>query len=324
MRDQEELNIDNLIAKYIVGEISPSEEKELMDWCAQSPQNQKTLDDELLIFKRANLPSQQKFDSEKAWQKIQPQIQKPKAGKSVLFPIWRIAAGFALIAAISILIYQQINAPKEFEYLSASNVETQVLPDNTSISLNRDSEVQVAYNERKKTGLIKLSGESLITIPETKKVTWQVQVDQLLIEDIGTVFNVKAYPDSPIVEVSVLEGLVKMYLPNQEGIELSAGEKGIFDKSDNTFSKTISDQNVVAYASRSFSYNNDDLTTVISQLSEVYQKDIRLEGPIGNCRLTVNFDEEELNTILMIISETLNLELQQEGDEFLLSGTGCN
>ncbi|WP_373396780.1 hypothetical protein V8V91_18970 [Algoriphagus halophilus] len=52
MSEQEEFYIDSLIAKYIVGEISPSEEKELKEWCALSEENQKVLDDELLIFQK--------------------------------------------------------------------------------------------------------------------------------------------------------------------------------------------------------------------------------------------------------------------------------
>ena len=324
MSEQEEYYIDSLIAKYIVGEISPSEEKELMDWCALSKENQKLLDDEVLIYQKANLGTSQSFDTELAWQKIQPQIQKSRKGRIISFPVWKLAAGFLLICAMSFLIYQQFGSTQEFEFTSENEVETQILPDQTSLAINRGSEVSIAYNERKKTGVIQLSGESLISIPESKKVKWQVQVEQLFIEDIGTVFNVKAYPDSPIVEVSVLEGVVRMYQENEEGIQLKAGEKGIYDKATGVFSKAEADSNVVAYSTKSFSYFNEDLASIISQLSEVYQTSIRLDGNIGGCRLTVDFEEEELSTILAIISETLNLEINESGEEIILSGTACN
>lgn len=323
MSEQEEFYIDSLIAKYIVGEISPSEKKELLEWCALSDENQKVFDDELLIFQKANLGTDQLFDPELAWKKIQPKIEPPKKEKQVFFTPWRIAASFILICAVSFLIYQQITAPEEFQYLSENQVETQILPDQTTISLNRDSEVSVEYNERKKTGLIKLSGESLISIPADKKVNWQVQVDELFIEDIGTVFNVKAYPESPIVEVSVIEGEVRMYLESEEGIYLLAGEKGAFDKTTSIFSKQQADSNVASYSTRSFSYLNQDLASVVSQLSEVYQTDILLEGNIGACRLTVEFENEDLDTILSIISETLNLEITKNGNDIILSGAAC-
>lgn len=324
MSEQEEFYIDSLIAKYIVGEISPSEEKELKEWCALSEENQKVLDDELLIFQKANLGTSQQFDADLAWNKIQPRIQQPKKGKQIFFTPWRIAASFILLCAVSFLIFQQLSAPEKFTYLSENQVETQVLPDQTQISLNRDSEVSVEYNERKKTGLIKLSGESLVSIPEDKKVKWQVQVNELLIEDIGTVFNVKAYPASSLVEVSVLEGEVRMYLPSNEGISLIAGEKGTFEKATGNFSKEEADANVDSYSTKSFSYFNQDLASVIAHLSEVYQTDIRLEGNIDSCRLTVDFENEDLDTILTIIAETLNLEISKSGSDILLSGAACN
>ncbi|WP_243431604.1 FecR family protein [Algoriphagus lutimaris] len=324
MSEQEEFYIDSLIAKYIVGEISPSEEKELKEWCALSEENQKVLDDELLIFQKANLGSDQQFDADLAWSKIQPQIHPPKKGKQIFFTPWRIAASFILICAVSFLIYQQLSAPEEFTYLSENQVETRILPDQTQLSLNRDSEVSVEYNERKKTGLIKLSGESLISIPEDKKVKWQVQVNELFIEDIGTVFNVKAYPTSPLVEVSVLEGEVRMYLQSTKGIQLLAGEKGTFNKNTGNFSKEEADANVDSYSTKSFSYLNQELAFVVAQLSQVYQTEIILEGNIGNCRLTVDFEHEDLDTILSIISETLNLDIKRNGSDIVLSGAACN
>ncbi|MEN2283335.1 FecR domain-containing protein [Algoriphagus sp. SE2] len=323
MSEKEEFYIDSLIAKYIVGEISPSEEKELKDWCALSPENQKMLDDEVFIFEKANLGNGKNFDPDLAWNKIQPKIKNAPRGKIISFPLWKIAAGFILICAVSFLIYQQINTTDEFQYMSENQVETQTLPDQTTISLNRETEVSIEYNEHKKTGLIKLSGESLVSIPPDKKVNWKVQVDQLLIEDIGTVFNVKAYPESPIVEVSVVEGEVRMYLESMEGIHLLAGEKGVYDKTSSNFYKEEAEANVASYSTRSFSYFNQDLASVVSQLSEVYQTSILLEGNIEACRLTVEFENEDLDTILSIISETLNLEITNNGKEIILSGTSC-
>ncbi|WP_296704453.1 FecR family protein [Algoriphagus sp.] len=324
MSEQEEFYIESLIAKYIVGEINSEEEQELMKWCAQSEENQKILDDELLIFQKANLGYDMNFDADLAWQRIKPRIQNPKKGKQIFFKPWRIAASFVLLCTISFLVYQQLTKPEEFNFLSENQVETQILPDQTRISLNRDSEVSVEYNERKKTGLIKLSGESLISIPADKKVNWQVQVENLLIEDIGTVFNVKGYPETPIVEVSVLEGEVRMYLDDQQGISLKAGEKGTFDKVSGSFSKEEAETNVDSYSSRSFSYFNEDLATIISQISDVYQADIELNVQIETCRLTVDFKNEDLDTILTIISETLNLQINKSGDRITLSGESCN
>jgi hypothetical protein len=48
-----------------------------------------------------------------------------------------------------------------------------------------------------------------------------------------------------------------------------------------------------------------------------------MEGNISGCKLTVAFENEDLETILEIISETLSLEVIEEADQIKLSGDGC-
>src|SRR5690606_2677039 len=212
----------------------------------------------------------------------------------------------------------------EFVYLSENKVVTQTLPDQTEISLNKESEVTVDYNPRKKTGTIQLKGEATISIGKEKEVQWTVEAENMLIRDIGTVFHVKAYPDGQLVEVSVLEGAVQFYSATQEGSMLQAGEKGIYDKASGTYNKTVADTNVVAFKTRSFQFTEENLQSVVDRISEVYDRKITLQGGIGTCKITVEFHEEELDTIIGILSETMGLKVSEDGDEIILSGEGCS
>lgn len=322
MSEQEE--VENLIAKHIVSEISPAEENKLQEWRTRSPDNEKYLKDALLIYRRAELNANEKFDSKSAWNKVSKHIhQKPK-GRQVLFPFWKIAAGFLLIGALSYLIYSQIDSSQELNFQSSTEVQTQVLPDQTTLSLNRASQTKVTYDERKKSGLIELSGEALIDIPVDKKVTWKVKVNELIIEDIGTIFNVKAYPESTQIEVSVLEGEVRIFEADQERIRIQKGELVIYDKETKLFTVTQADQNIIAYQTRAFSFQNQELQTVVDQLAEVYQKEIILDGEIGSCTITVTFENEEIDEILSVIAATLGLTITEIGNQITLSGEGCS
>ena len=323
MSEQETFHIETLIAKYISGECDATEEQQIKDWRSLSSENEKYVADALVIFERAKLATDQEFDTQAAWGNVSNRIKSKPNGRSIFFSPWKIAAGIILISALSFLFYQLIGNEQELNFRSNAEVQTQVLPDKTTLALNRETETKVTYNERQKTGLIELKGEALINIPEDKKVNWVVKVDELLIEDIGTVFNVKAYPQSNQVEVSVVSGEVRLFVGNQMGIRLRANEKGVYHKETGQFQIAVANQNVTAYQTRTFTYQNQDLLTVITQLSEVYAKEILLEGDIGNCRLTVNFDEEELDEILSIISVTLGLELSESGNQIILSGEGC-
>ncbi len=324
MSENSNIHIDNLIGKYIVGETNPAEQAELRDWCALQPQNQKELDDAVLIYNKAQLAEGKVFDSKAAWKKLQPQLAAKPKGRVFSFPFWKIAASFILIGIASLLIYQQLFSVEKFNLQSQASVQTEILPDQTSLTLNRDSEVAVTYYERKKIGRIQLKGEMLIDIPVSKKVDWIVEVAQLRIADIGTKFNVKSYSDQTKVEVSVLEGEVRMYTDSDSGLSLLAGESGIFDQSTGEFYKTSTSANVTAYSSRNFTFQNQELQKVIAELNTVYQTEIQLSGPVGNCRLTVDFFEEDLDIILAVISETLGLTMSENGNQITMTGTGCN
>jgi len=323
MSEKEAFDIEILIAKFITDECNDAEVRQLEEWRAQSEENDKYVADALMIFQRAQLDVAEKFNSKSAWKNVEEKIKPQQRGRTAFIGLWKIAAGLILIAALSYLFFQQINSAEEFNIRSDAKVQVQTLPDQTTLALNRDSESRVIYNENKNTGIIELSGEAFISIPDDKKVNWQVKVDELTIEDIGTEFNVKAYPESPEVEVSVLSGEVRIYWKNQEGINITSGQKGTFNKSSGGFKLDVADRNVSAYQSKVFTYQNQTLETIVTQLSEVYKKTIILDGNIGSCTLTVDFENEELEDILSIISETLGLDLNQTQNSITLSGDGC-
>ncbi len=323
MSEKEEFDIETLIAKFITDECSPAEIQELENWRAQSEENEKYVADALLIYQRAELAVDQKFDSQQAWKNVSARIESEPEGRSAFIGLWKFAAGLILIAALSYLFFQQLDTSEEFNFSSKTEVQIQTLPDQTTLALNRESESKVTYDERKNIGIIELSGEALVSIPDEKKVNWQVQVEELIIEDIGTEFNVKAYPDCDQVEVSVLSGEVRIYKADEDGISIAAGEKGIYNKTTGEFQMDVADQNVGAYQSKIFTYQNQSLETIAAQLSEVYQIPIILEGDIAGCALTVNFEDEELDDIISIISETLGLEVSETEESITLSGEGC-
>ncbi|MDI1322204.1 MAG: FecR domain-containing protein [Algoriphagus sp.] len=323
MSMREEEYIEDLIGKFVVGEASEEEILELEKWSALTPENQKYLDDSLLIFERAQLSDQPDFDAEKAWENVKSRITGNDRKASFFLPVWGIAAGLALIFSLSFLLYSQFFKPEEFQFVSENEVVTQALPDQTEISLNQNSHVEVVYNERKKTGRIHLTGEVLVSIPDSKKVDWIVQTGNLLIEDIGTVFHVKAYPDSETVEVTVQEGMVRFFTETQLGITLHPGEKGTYNKAKDEFLKAEADINVTAFKTRNFSFFEEELSKVVADLMAVYETEIILDGNIASCKITVDFANEDLETILAIIAETMSLEIVTEGDQIRISGDGC-
>lgn len=321
MSEQEREHIEELVGKYILGEANEAEANLVEKWCLEDPENKKYLEDTQLIYERAQLPSEVNFDAEKAWTSISTQLTEEK--KNPFIGLWKVAAAVILLATVSYVLYFNLAPGDEFVFVTENEVSSQTLPDQTEISLNRESEVKVEYNPRKKKGRIQLKGEATISIGKVEEIQWTVEAEDLLIRDIGTVFHVKAYPDSEQIEVSVLEGAVQFYKASEEGVLIQAGEKGVYDKISRQYSKVSADTNVISYKTRSFQFTEENLQSVVDLISEVYDQKIRLEGPIASCKITVDFENEEFETILTILSETMGLEISQENGEYVLNGKGC-
>lgn len=316
-------DMDELVGKYITEEATEQEKQLVQEWCAQSVENQKYVDHAKLIYEKAQHDDGHEYHTEAAWEIVKEKINAGKVRKLPIVNLWRVAASLLLISVLSYFLYWQFFSTEQLQLASEVEVVTQTLADNTEIALNKNSAAEVVYNERKKTGIIKLKGEATITIKSDKKVEWLVQTDELFIRDIGTTFNVNAYADHPIVEVSVIEGEVQFYSNQDEGISIKAGEKGLFNKSTKQFSKAEASPNVIAYKTLAFTFEDIALTEAVDQLSQVYNRKIIVTENIKTCRLTVSFTNESLETILGIISETLNLTVTDTGTEIILDGAGC-
>src|SRR4029077_17656407 len=103
------------------------------------------------------------------------------------------------------------------------------------------------------------------------------------------------------------------------------------------------DTNSLSYKTKIFSFNNTDLGSVVDKLNEVYDSKIRLANEaLRDCHLTVNFNDDKLDTVIDILAETLNLTVTRpnqpvgptpdhrqagagpSGQEIILDGEGCS
>jgi ferric-dicitrate binding protein FerR (iron transport regulator) len=241
----------------------------------------------------------------------------------------RVAASIILIIGTTVIFYLLNNRnpqlPVSLALNSNDSIITHQLPDNTKVVLNRNSKINYAFNAKAKKREIILSGEAFIEVKHSADTLMIVKTDDVFIRDIGTSFNVKAYPQSNTVEVFVETGEVLFYTSEQNSIRLQKGETGTYDKKLKTFSKLIAeDPNIIAFKTKIFVFNNTKLTDVIAALNNVYPETILLENPeLANCTITVSFNDENIGSIVDIIAETLGLQTLSSDTGYIIRGKEC-
>jgi transmembrane sensor len=332
-------HIDHLIVRYLSGEATESERLQLEQWQEQSKSNKQYFDQFFFLHEKV-LASHKtvSVDVSRGWDSLKRNMSvtktEIKAKKTEIrfyhLPLVRIAAILILAIGIALSFYKiYISSEKTTVKLvvveSHNKPFSQVLSDNSEVFLNRSSKIIYSSQFGRNNRDIVLSGEAYFNVKHETQKAFIVEAEGTRIKDIGTAFNIKAYPDSNLVKVFVESGEVMFYTKDDPGIKLTRGETGFYNKSSRSFKKVNQEEsNILSYKTKVFVFQNSRLSEVIRELNSVYQSNIRLSSSdLLNCKITVRFENEDLDRIVGVIGETLELTVSQTNDGYILEGKGC-
>ena len=326
-------HIDDLIAGYLLGEATPDQIEQVERWRAESDGNRKYFDQvRLILDTAASSRGSAQFDTDRAWQNVLSKLANKdrREARTVSlardYKLWmRIAAGILIVLAIGVFTTDFFSPERHqsLELLADRQTEADTLPDGSGVYLNRQTKIEYSFDEDKNMHVAKLAGEAYFNIHHDDDKTFIVEAEGTFIKDIGTSFNVKAYPGTRTIEVMVEEGEVWFYTEGNPGIYLKANGQGTYNKDTGTFTVGEPDANITSYKTRFFSFSNHTLHTVVETLNGVYEQKIRIDDNLKRCKLTVSFNNEDPDEIASIIAETLQLTVSRSGNEIILKGPGC-
>lgn len=328
-------HIDDLIARILAEEGSAEDKAVLEAWLKVSEENRRYFRSFELLFKGASAGRQrQNFDTDAAWNALRERIRKsPRKIPAAWFErrsfprYWQAAAALILILVAGYLAVRQQKTEADLEMTLQSGETTRqdTLPDGSRAFLNTSTLLGYRYVASAHQRRLTLEGEAYFEVGPAEDSPFIIECSDVFIEDIGTTFNVRAYPDAATVEVFVETGEVKLYTLVDPGLHLIAGETGMYNRDTREFTKSESPgENILSYKTRVFSFSDRDLRTVVEDLNRAYTTQLTLgnEG-LGDCRLNVTFREESIDAIADIIAETLGLTVTRENGAIIFEGKGC-
>ena len=332
MKDNHQ-HIDDLIGKYLSGEASGEEMSLVESWVSEDEANKKYFLQLQTIFQRSSDVKSQLFNTDAAWEKVKRRMNEDR-GRSVSFDptpektgrhfYLKIAASILVIFTIGYLFYSVSTSVKEkVDIVTEAQGTADTLPDGSDVYLNKSTQLSYSFDKKKKAHVVKLKGEAYFNIQHNDDKAFLVDVGGVFVKDIGTSFNVKAYPDSTTIEVVVEEGEVMFFTDTDSGLYLKKNGRGIYNKQTKTFIVAEPDPNITAYKTKFFSFADTDLASVAMTLNKIYDTPILLGKGIEKCRITVTFDQDTATEIAGIIAETLGLKVTKTPDGILLEGSPC-
>lgn len=153
------------------------------------------------------------------------------------------------------------------------------LADGTKVWLNAASRLRfpTVFNRENRT--VELSGEAYFEVVHDAHHPFQVRVKSQLVEDMGTHFNVKAYPDEKAATTTLLEGAVKVYAGSNKTLLIPGQQARVF--SGKIAVKQVDVNQVVAWKSGFFAFNNASVGDIMRQLSRWYDVDIEYQDDLS-------------------------------------------
>lgn len=329
-KKKEHIDITTIISKQLTNEATPEELKLLDNWIAKDAGNSKLYNQ----FKKAwefseTVKSDPRIDIEKEWNIF---INKAKAAKSesrifTLRSFYRIAAVLIIGLFTVLSIYIIKNQLSVNTVLADNKIIESTLPDGSIVTLNTNSKIKYDKEFNKNKRRVILKGDAYFEVKPEKSRTFEVIVDKLIIEVLGTSFYVNADKKSDVIEVIVHSGRVAVFKENDTASKtiLLPGNKAVYKKREKVINKLDNiDINFLSWKTKKLKFKNDKLTTIVKTLNKTYNTNIVIVNEeIMKCRITTSFDNQSLDAVLKVLGSLLDIKIVKTKDKIEISGKGC-
>jgi ferric-dicitrate binding protein FerR (iron transport regulator) len=328
-----------LIAKVLSGEANPEEKHALDQWSRRNVENK-----QLIAMLKKNWESigpedgKIRVDTDRAWANLRSRLEEdgllpettPAVTRKIALPtLFRAAAAVVLVVGLTILSYLVLTPEAGGVRMAAGTTQNQefgiLLPDGSEVDLNAHSSIEYRLDE---SGMrsVQLTGEAWFNVSHDPEHPFIVQAGKGLIRVTGTSFSVRTSPHGDRLEVYVASGSVRLQKARKddEALSLEPGSMGVLEQNRLEAEKSI-DVNYLSWKTRKLTFRQTPLGEVADILDRTYGKNIRFDNEkLEDCLFTGTFDQQPVDSVMKVIQIAFSLDMEQDNNTFIFSGSGCN
>ncbi|MBC6109750.1 FecR family protein [Pedobacter fastidiosus] len=176
------------------------------------------------------------------------------------------------------VVFNSLSTPKGGQYQLS-------LPDGTQVWLNSASSIKYPTSFKGKERVVEITGEAYFEVAKNKAMPFKVQVNQSVVEVLGTHFNVNAYADEASTKTTLLEGSVKVEeLQSHQFKLIKPGQQVQLLKTGSSMlvNNNVDIDQIMAWKIGFFEFSNTDLPTIMRQIGRWYNVDVEFKGAINS------------------------------------------
>jgi transmembrane sensor len=311
-------DIHNLFGKYFSGQANPQEMREVEQWAEQSEENLS----ELRLLRELWAATEQtetvRFDTGKAWQKVQSQTYLPQQKKAIVRPMYRAVVAVAASIVLVLGIWWVMKSGNDLETFTATaDAQLVSLQDGSTVYLRKGSTLKYPKKFKRDQRHVSLKGEAFFEVAHDPSKPFFIDADKAQVKVVGTSFSVITKNDA--VELIVKTGKVRFSAKadSVNALLVVAGEKALYTKDRITKNKNT-DPNFNAWQSKKIVFNNIPLYQVVKTLNDYYQADIRINkkdsAAIYKSGVTESFSNQDLASVLKELSLITTYHIEPKGN----------
>jgi transmembrane sensor len=237
------------------------------------------------------------------------------AGRRALpFVAGAIAAG--LVAGLVTRIHPPVTAARRgLEYATrAGQRETVTLSDGTRFTLAPESRLGLSGDYASGDRAVTLDGEAFFAVVHDSTHPFSVRAGSAVATDVGTAFDVRAYPGELAVRVAVVEGAVHVARGTADQSTLTARDEASVTERGIRVTHDGDVATAVAWTRGALAFHGAPLPEVVRALERWYDLEIVATGPglLGQ-RVTIETTDDTPDRTLATLGAVLHARVERHG-----------
>ncbi len=296
--------------------LNEKEKSELNFWLNSNENHKKTYEENKSIRKAfKSLPSQLKDE-------LACKAKKGAKKTKIIEKIKPLAAAAIFILALGFgsFKYNEFVSPTYSNHLISQNSINKniLLPDNTKIVLDKNSDIEVNYFKNKRE--IKFNeGRAMFYVAKDKTKVFTIDINHTQIKVLGTAFEVDKFDNK--ISIKVKEGLVKISKENNNKHEtialLKKEDSLLLDESSNILSLNKIQINKIANWEKGYILlDNTPLEEAIKQFSRYNEIKVSFENyRVTQIPITGKFTLNEFDSFIKALPKIYALKIEKKSNE---------
>jgi transmembrane sensor len=330
--------ISQLIARKLSGEASPEEIKELDAHLTAHPEDAYFLSILDEYWARPVTPAAE--DDEAHFRHIlEAAAEEPERQPRILPRVLAVAATVAVLLAGGWWYAQHVRVPAHTsgttltESVAKPGAKSRLLlSDGTVVWLNSGSRLNYPSSFNDSIREVTLEGEAYFDVAKAAGKPFIVHTRDIRIHVLGTVFNVKCYPEDNQTEATLISGLVQVSKTGDSSGEtmlLHPHEKVVVKKQDEAaptpktlilrqLKKNITDTALVetAWVYNKLVFDGEDFRQISNEMERWYNVKVTIHNDaVANYRFHAKFEHETITEVLTALQVSLPFTFKINNNE---------